>query len=165
MYFVNLHTLKIEKHFNYKTKDIDLHLLPTDTIFNIKEKSRNVLDNLFDETEIETFFHIDLKCGPINDPEEADAFFTTAVNVFSAVFFDCMCVPKGRSRERRLDVPENLKQLATNMSLVKRAINMQTYYNSFHLQIEWINPVTNGVVSDIYYRYDLVPQGDEDNDN
>lgn len=162
MYFVNLKTLEIEKHFNYKTKELELSLLPTDTIFDIKEKSRNILDHFFDETELETFFHLDLTSGPINDPEDAEAFFTTAVNVFSAVFFDCMCIPKGRNRERRLDVPENLKVLATNMSLVKRAINMQTYYNSFHLQIDWVNPVTNGIVSDIYYTYELVPQGEHD---
>jgi hypothetical protein len=51
------------------------------------------------------------------------------------------------------------------MSLLKRAINMQTYYNAFHLQIDWVNPVTNGIVSDIYYTYDLIPQGDKENDN
>jgi hypothetical protein len=165
MYFVNLDKLKIEKHYNFKTKEFDLILSPEDTIFDMKEKARNVLDNVFEETSIETFFKIDIQCGPINDPEDAESFFTTAVNVFSAVFFDCMCIPKGRNRERRLDVPDNLKVISTNMSLLKRAINMQTYYNAFHLQIDWVNPVTNGIVSDIYYTYDLIPQGDKENDN
>lgn len=165
MYFVNLDTLKIEKHYNFKTKELDLELSPQDTIFDMKEKARNVLDHFFEETAIDTFFRVDIQCGPINDPEDAEAFFTTVVNVFSAVFFDCMCIPKGRMRERRLDVPENLKTIATNMSLLKRAINMQTYYKSFHLQIDWANPVTNGILSDIYYSYDLVPQGDVQNDN
>lgn len=63
--------------------------------------------------------------------------FETAVNVILAAFFEMMIDTKlGRPRERRLDVPENLKkEVNCNMSLLKRAINYKTIIDRFQLTI------------------------------
>ena len=61
--------------------------------------------------------------------------FESAVKLITAAFFGVIVGDKGRKRERRLDVPENLKTLNCNMSLLKCAINYQTVVDKFQLEI------------------------------
>lgn len=61
--------------------------------------------------------------------------FESAVKLITAAFFGIIVGDKGRKRERRLDVPENLKTLNCNMSLLKCAINYQTVVDKFQLEI------------------------------
>lgn len=166
MKFVDLEKLKIINEYNFVTKELGLELSKADTIFDIKEKVRSALSGFFTPSQIETYFHITLTITAadgesFDNIDDADAFFTTVVNVFTAVFLDEMCVKPytGRPRERRLDVPEKLKMASISMSLLKKNVNMKTYCNRFNIGIEWTN---NG----IDYRYSMLPQkGDEDNDN
>ena len=67
-------------------------------------------------------------------PLDEDAF-ESAVKLITAAFFGVIVGDKGRKRERRLDVPENLKTLNCNMSLLKCAINYQTLIDKFQLEI------------------------------
>lgn len=68
------------------------------------------------------------------EPLDEDAF-ESAVKLITAAFFGVIVGDKGRKRERRLDVPENLKTLNCNMSLLKCAINYQTVVDKFQLEI------------------------------
>lgn len=68
-------------------------------------------------------------------PEEE---FECAVNCALSCFFSELIgtLGLGRSRERRLDVPENLKiEVNCNMSLLKRAINYKTKLDRFQLTL------------------------------
>ena len=69
-----------------------------------------------------------------DEPLDEDAF-ESAVKLITAAFFGVIVGDKGRKRERRLDVPENLKTLNCNMSLLKCAINYQTVVDKFQLEI------------------------------
>ena len=64
--------------------------------------------------------------------------FESAVCCTLSMFFDALIskLGVGRQRERRLDVPENLKKdVNCNMSLLKRAINYKTQVDKFQLTI------------------------------
>ena len=153
MRFVDLNTLKITKGYNFKTKATEIDLTQAETIFDIKEKARQALSYFFEPCAIECNYEIIIQRDVEEDAEE---FFLTAVNVISAIFFDVITTSKGRKRERRLDVPEQLKVLKTNMSLLKRAINAQTQCDVFNLTITW--PQKDGSV----LTYGLVSQSKED---
>ena len=70
-------------------------------------------------------------------PEEfSEEVFETVVNVLVAEFFKGIRINQGRQRERRLDVPDELKQnVYCNMSLLKNAINYNTLIDKFQLEI------------------------------
>lgn len=96
----------------------------------IKYAAKNLIADL-DENKIYNFA-FDL-LGEIEEEE-----FETAVNVILAAFFERLVGKTGigRPRERRLDVPENLKrEVNCNMSLLKRAINYKTAVDRFQLTI------------------------------
>ena len=95
----------------------------------IKPAVKNLVADL-NENKIYNFA-FDL-LGEIEEEE-----FESAVNVILAAFFEMMISSKlGRARERRLDVPENLKkEVNCNMSLLKRAINYKTVVDRFQLTI------------------------------
>ena len=70
-------------------------------------------------------------------PEElSEEVFETVVNILVAEFFKGIRINQGRQRERRLDVPDELKQnVYCNMSLLKNAINYNTLIDKFQLEI------------------------------
>lgn len=162
MNFIDLEKLNIKREYNFVTKELVVELTTADTIFDLKEKFRTALNYFFDKTAIETYFDVKLiTSDEAKNIDDADAFFTTAVNVFTSVFLDEMCIKpnQGRARERRLGVPESLQTISASMSLIKKNINMQTYCDRFNLSIDWDN-------GGLEYHYTLVPQrGDEDYDN
>ena len=70
--------------------------------------------------------------------EELDEYaFESAVKLILTAVFEVMHCPKGRKRERRLDVPVKLKTLNCNMSLLKNAINYQTLVDKFQIEITY----------------------------
>lgn len=70
-------------------------------------------------------------------PEElSEEVFETVINILVAEFFKGIRISQGRQRERRLDVPNELKQnVYCNMSLLKNAINYNTLIDKFQLEI------------------------------
>jgi hypothetical protein len=74
--------------------------------------------------------------------ESAEPFtfetFESAVNVVLTAFFEELTGRSGvgRPRERRLDVPEELKVVNCSMSLMKRAVNYKTVVDKFQVQID-----------------------------
>ena len=75
--------------------------------------------------------------GEASATEEQARDFLSIVNVATACFFAQFVEKEGRKRERRLDVPDNLKALKVNMTLLKRAINHQTKADLFNLMIHY----------------------------
>jgi hypothetical protein len=72
----------------------------------------------------------------IKNAEITEEEFESAVNVILAAFFRNIRVDKGRPRERRLDVPENLKgDVHCSLALLKNAINYRTLVDRFQLEI------------------------------
>lgn len=66
----------------------------------------------------------------------SEEVFETVVNVLVAAFFQGMRIDKGRPRERRLDVPDNLKgDVHCSLALLKNAINYRTLVDRFQLEI------------------------------
>ena len=94
-----------------------------------KEAVKSILKNL-DPNKIYNFIFDVI-------PEElSEEVFETAVNVLVAEFFKGIRINQGRQRERRLDVPDELKQnVHCNMSLLKNAINYNTLIDKFQLEI------------------------------
>ena len=94
-----------------------------------KEAVKSILENL-DPNKIYNFIFDVI-------PEElSEEVFETAVNVLVAEFFKGIRINQGRQRERRLDVPDELKQnVHCNMSLLKNAINYNTLIDKFQLDI------------------------------
>lgn len=157
MQFVDLDKIKIRKAYNFKTNELDIDLNDTVTIFDIKERTRQSFNYFIEPSGIENYYNISINraVSPSDDYEDIEGYFLTAVNIISAIFFDMMCTTKGRPRERRLDVPENLKVLKTNMSLLKRAINAKTLVDCFNVTICWSTPFGELI-------YELVPQSKEE---
>lgn len=167
MKFIDLEKLKVVKESWFKTKEIEVALNSQNTIFEMKELFRNALKPFFQEdVSLATHFCLKIENDElIKDLDAADGFFTTAVNVFCAVLFEQLCKTTGRIRERRLDVPENLRVAAINLSLLKRAINYTTYYNCFTISAEWgCNLMADEGSQWCDFYYDLLPEVD-DNDN
>lgn len=62
--------------------------------------------------------------------------FETLVNFLLAAFFNELTTKDGRARERRLDVPDNLKEnVHCSRSMLKNAINHRTIVDKFQLEI------------------------------
>ena len=134
MQYIDLDKLKIRKVYNFKTTELWIDLNDIETIIEMKEAARQAFKAYITESGVENYYSIQIDKEVCEDPE---SYFITAVNVFSAVFFDSICTTKGRPRERRLDVPEQLKVAKTNMSMLKRAVNAQTIVNTFNFTINW----------------------------
>lgn len=94
-----------------------------------KEAVKSILENLNPNKIYNFIFDVILE-------ELSEEVFETAVNVLVAEFFKGIRINQGRQRERRLDVPDELKQnVHCNMSLLKNAINYNTLIDKFQLDI------------------------------
>ena len=94
-----------------------------------KEAVKNILEDLNPNKIYNFLFDI--------MPEElSEEVFETVINILVAEFFKGIRINQGRQRERRLDVPDELKQnVYCNMSLLKNAINYDTLIDKFQLEI------------------------------
>lgn len=94
-----------------------------------KEAVKSILEDL-NPNEIYNFVF------DIMPEEVSEEVFETVVNILVAEFFKGIRINQGRQRERRLDVPDELKQnVYCNMSLLKNAINYNTLIDKFQLEI------------------------------
>lgn len=140
MQYVNLKNLKIE---TTTPEDKIMHILQAvdfDDSKAISEQwaiSRAAVKNAFAGIDRPTrphCFHF------LMEPTEpfTEESFESAVKVILAAFFEELVGQSraGRPRERRLDVPESLKGVSCNMSLLKRAVNYKTIVDKFQVQID-----------------------------
>ena len=137
MQYINLKTLTIE---NTTPDDIvmvyvtPIHYNDSDAISSQWQSMRaavqKCLTGLDRPTRPHRFDFEITSAEPLS--EEA---FESAVKLILAAAFEAITSKDGRKRERRLDVPENLKTLNCNMSLLKNAINYQTTVDKFQIEI------------------------------
>ena len=140
MLFVDLVNFKIKKEFQFQNIGILVSLPENFT----KKKKKNAVDaqlpKFFElKPAIGCNYEIFIKTadGEASATEEQARDFLSIVNVATACFFAQFVEKEGRKRERRLDVPDNLKALKVNMTLLKRAINHQTKADLFNLMIHY----------------------------
>ena len=131
-----LKTLTIEKTEPNDKIMVYLNYVPYDDSISISSQWLNTRDAVkkgFGEVDRPTRPHnFQFELAAENIDEEA---FESAVKLILAAFFEINKIEKGRPRERRLDVPENLKTLNCNMSLLKNAINYQATVDKFQIEI------------------------------
>lgn len=139
MQYVNLNTLKIETTNPEDKIMINAAIVPYDDLQSISCQWLNTIAAVKKAFEV-----IDRPTRPYKfefevqtDEELSVESFESAVKLILAAAFETILVDtkKGRPRERRLDVPENLKTLNCNMSLLKNAINYQTLVDKFQIEI------------------------------
>lgn len=159
MYFLDLKDLKISKAYNFHTEELYIDVDANDNLIQMSQKIKQSIPNFEKEVELETFIDVLLtisNCG--GDTALIDDVFTCATNVILSTLKEKLIKPnEGRARERRLDVPENLKVVNADMSLVKKLINHATWLNRFNVNITLCGDES----SSLLYAFELVPQGDE----
>lgn len=137
MQYINLKTLKIE---NTTLDDkIEVKIIPieyddskpiTELFPSMGVAVKNALESV-DRLTRPHRFDFEVRASETLTEES----FESAVKLILAAFFGTIVRDKGRPRERRLDVPENLKSINCNMSLLKCAINYQTLVDKFQVEI------------------------------
>ena len=139
MQYVNLNTLKIETTTPDDKVMTYLTTVPyndTETISNQWLNTRAAVKKAFEVIDRPTRPH-KFEFEVATEDELSLESFESAVKLILAAAFEVMMVQpkKGRPRERRLDVPENLKVLNCNMSLLKNAVNYATIVDKFQIEI------------------------------
>ena len=140
MLFVDLVNFKIKKEFQFQNIGILVSLPENFTLQDVKNAVDAQLPKFFElKPAIGCNYEIFIKTadGEASATEEQARDFLSIVNVATACFFAQFVEKEGRKRERRLDVPDNLKALKVNMTLLKRAINYQTKADLFNLMIHY----------------------------
>lgn len=140
MLFVDLVNFKIKKEFQFQNIGILVSLPENFTLQDVKNAVDAQLPKFFElKPAIGCNYEIFIKTtdGEASATEEQARDFLSIVNVATACFFAQFVEKEGRKRERRLDVPNNLKALKVNMTLLKRAINHQTKADLFNLMIHY----------------------------
>lgn len=137
MQYINLNTLKIEKTTVEDKVEACLTKIEYDDLKSVVEQFpamgaavKKVFDSVNRPSRPHKFEFEVVSQEPLDE-----GAFESAVKLITAAFFGVIVGNKGRKRERRLDVPENLKTLNCNMSLLKCAINYQTLVDKFQLEI------------------------------
>ena len=140
MLFVDLVNFKIKKEFQFQNIGILVSLPENFTLQDVKNAVDAQLPKFFElKPAIGGNYEIFMKTadGEASATEEQARDFLSIVNVATACFFAQFVEKEGRKRERRLDVPDNLKALKVNMTLLNRAINHQTKADLFNLMIHY----------------------------
>lgn len=140
MQYVDLKTLKIETTTPEDRIMVNAAIVPYDDLQSISCQWLNTIAAVKKAFEV-----VDRPSRPYKfefevqaDEELSVESFESAVKLILAAAFEMILVDtkKGRPRERRLDVPENLKaSVNCNMSLLKNAINYQTLVDKFQIEI------------------------------
>ena len=132
MLFIDLNKLKIIKEFNFLNYQGYIKLNKEDSMLKNTAIIKEVCTKLCEEKPaIGACYRIELD---VNDATEED--FIGLVNLTTAVFFECFVKTGGRSRERRLDIPEKLTCAHISAGLLKRAVNTKTVTDVFNLVID-----------------------------
>ena len=134
--YLDLGDLKIKsitKGNEIVTKGVNIEINEDMSINEMTLVSKEAVKNLLKDLDPNKIYNFIFDVIPEELSEEV---FETAINVLVAEFFKGIRINQGRQRERRLDVPDELKQnVHCNMSLLKNAINYNTLIDKFQLDI------------------------------
>lgn len=139
MQYVNLNTLSVEQTTQYDKIMVNVATVPYDDTVSISDQwliTKTAVKNAFEVVDRPSRpykFEFEVQAKKELSVEE----FESAVKLILAAAFEMSLLnpKKGRPRERRLDVPENLKILNCNMSLLKNAINYATVVDKIQIEI------------------------------
>lgn len=129
------------------TKAISIKINENMNINEIMDISEEAVKNLLADLNPDKIYNFAFDLISEELPEEV---FETVVNILVAAFFQGMRIDEGRPRERRLDVPDNLKGCVhCSLGLLKNAINYRTLVDKFQLEI-----ISRGLVYILVGDYD-----------
>lgn len=169
MRFLNLETLGFnEKAVVDHEWKFTFSLTPNETLKSIKGTIDQVVGSFdagFNELQGTNSFIFDVvMIDDVNDPlrnEEIGDLAESIANIVNSSLFTKLCASGvGRKRERRLDVPDNIKlNTYASMALIKSAINTQTICDVFNVRMNFtlVNPA-NMMLNEPILTYDLVEQ-------
>lgn len=119
MNYLNLNTLKIEKEYNYRETEIDLSFAAEQPLGVLMKTAEEQIKTSIVETDLPINYSFVIETECIDDDT-----FTTLVNVITAALVKVQNQGTPRKRERRLDVPEKIKQYCyASVSALKTLVN------------------------------------------
>ena len=126
-------SITYEKGSEIITKGTSITITENMSINEITLISKEAVKNILEDLNPNKIYNFVFDIMPEELSEEV---FETVINILVAEFFKGIRINQGRQRERRLDVPDELKQnVYCNMSLLKNAINYNTLIDKFQLEI------------------------------
>ena len=131
MLFIDFEHLKIIKDFHFTTFEDETEIAKDAAVLEAQKAIRALCGRIVRKDGLNVNYIINIKTEEPNED-----FFLTMVNIVNAEFFRAMTTEEGWKREYRLDVPEKLKGLHANMSLIKKACNLKTVNSVFNLTIK-----------------------------
>jgi hypothetical protein len=139
--YLNLNSLQVESistDENIITKGVNIIIKENCAISTLNSIIGGAVKKLLMDLEEDKIYNFAFDILTENDTGLEIEEFESAVHCILSNFFSVLIgkLALGRPRERRLDVPEDIKkQVNCNMSLVKRAINYKTLVDRFQLTI------------------------------
>lgn len=116
------------------TKGVHVNISQDSSISTLNLLIKDAVKNLVADLDCNKIYNFAFDVlGDVGEEE-----FESVAHIILSAFFDVLIGKsgEGRPRERRLDVPDNLKaEVNCNMSLLKRAINYKIAVDRFQLTI------------------------------
>ena len=150
MFFANFNTLKIEKDYNFITKNIPLYLHRNTSVKDMMNIIKTALEQEIPEKtslgvlynfqiqdisnefpECDENFELEEKLQPVID------YLLTVAHVAIPLTLQALETGKGYKRERRLDVPDRLKPLHASYGALKRACNNEILTPMLNIKVEY----------------------------
>lgn len=150
MFFANFNTLKIEKQYNFITKNIPLNLHRDTSVKDMMNIIKTALEQAIPEKtslgvlynfqiqdisnefpECDENFELEEKLQPVID------YLLTVTHVVIPLTLQALETGKGYKRERRLDVPDRLKPLHASYGALKRACNNEILTPMINIKVEY----------------------------
>ena len=131
MFFIDLNKLRIIKDYHFQPYNIEISLDLGSAAAKILAQLKEACASLCADTPaIAASYSVDVVAGNITEED-----FITLTNLTTIAFFETLTTSEGRSRERRLDIPEKMQGVHISAALLKRAINQKTKVDVFNLAI------------------------------
>ena len=150
MFFANFSTLKIEKDYNFITKNIPLDLHRDTALKDIMlTVSAALKDIVLEKTSLGVCYNFQIKDISEEFPECDENFeleeklqpvidyLLTVANVAIPLTLKTLETGNGYKRERRLDVPDRLKPLHASYGTLKRACNNEILTPKINIKVEY----------------------------
>ena len=118
------------------TKGVNVNIPQNCSIKEMNDIVDEHIKSLVKNLEEDKIYNFAIDVLDTENNELSEEEFESVVKVSLAALFRNIKLEKGRNRERRLDVPEDMKKsINCNMSIIKSAINAKTSIDKFQLTI------------------------------
>ena len=150
MFFANFSTLKIEKDYNFITKNIPIYLHRNTTLKDMAYTIQVALEKAIPEkTSLGVVYNFQIADVSDEFPECTENceleeklqpvidYLLTVANVAIPLTLKALETGNGYKRERRLDVPDRLKPLHASYGTLKRACNNEILTPKINVKVEY----------------------------